>query len=100
MSNKYIYNVGTTVYYEGDDTLKPGFGRITKQTESYLGDGEIELEITLEDGRTFYPITPADFESRTVLGNTAPAEFYIAEGDLVSELDDYTEEEVFYNLSY
>ena len=92
MSNKQIYNVGTTVYYGGDDSNDNGFGKITAQSENYLG--ELELEITLDDGRRIPGVTPADFEARTILGNTSIPEFYLADGEVIGELAEYEVEEV------
>ena len=33
------------------------------------------MEVTLEDGRVFYDVTPNDFEGHTVNGNNAEPEF-------------------------
>ena len=44
MSNtQKVYNVGTRVYYAGDDINEGGYGRISDQTIDYL-DG-LQLEI-------------------------------------------------------
>ncbi len=91
MSNKQIYNIGTAVYYDGDSTNRGGFGTITAHAENYLG--ELELEITLEDGRRIVDVGPADFDGKTVLGNTASPEFYLAEGELVQELGGFEDAE-------
>lgn len=69
-----VYNYGTHVYYEGDDSNRPGFGSITDAFED-SGLGELVMEVTLEDGRVFYDITPQDFEDRTVNGNNGGPEF-------------------------
>jgi hypothetical protein len=90
MSNN-IYNIGTAVYYGGDDTNDGGFGKITAQNDNYLG--ELELEITLDDGRRIFDVTPADFEARKVLGNTAIPEFCLADGEVISDLEEYRTEE-------
>ncbi len=74
MSNtQQMYNIGTTVFYAGDDINKAGYGTITDQTSDYLD--ELQLEITLEDGRVINNVTPAEFEERSVLGNAQMAEF-------------------------
>ena len=87
MSTREIYNIGTTIYYEGDEANKAGFGRITQHRDNYLG--ELELTITMEDGRVLYDVTPDDFEAKTVQGNKGCPEFQIAEGELVRELDEF-----------
>jgi hypothetical protein len=91
MSNKKIYSVGTAVYYGGDDSNDGGFGTITAQYENYMG--ELALEITIADGRKIFDVTPGDFQARTVLGNTSIPEFYLADGDVISELDRYNLDE-------
>lgn len=73
MSNQEIYNIGTTVFYAGDDINEGGYGKITDQVTDYLD--ELQLEITLEDGRVISNVNPAEFEERAVLGNTGLAEF-------------------------
>jgi len=46
-------------------------------------------------------VTPADFEGKTVLGNRAIPEFYLADGEVISELEGYKiDEEEFGFLSY
>ncbi len=60
MSTKQIYNIGTTVHYAGDDINEGGYGKITDHLEDYLG--ELQLEITLEDGRVISNVTPSEFE--------------------------------------
>jgi hypothetical protein len=91
MQTQQIFNIGTTVYYNGDTANRQGYGKITDQMENYVG--EIEFEITLEDGRKVYNVFLADFESNTVLGNVGAPEFYLADGDLVEELNDFEEVE-------
>ena len=56
MSTKQIYNIGTIVHYAGDDINEGGYGRRTDHLEDYLG--ELQLEITLEDGRVISNVTP------------------------------------------
>lgn len=77
MSTKEMYNVGTTVYYEGDDTVAGGCGQITDLSTDYRG--ELQLEVTLEGGRILYDVTPKDFEPRYVAGNNGGAEFHVAD---------------------
>jgi hypothetical protein len=77
MSTKQVYNVGTTVYYSGDDINEGGYGKITDHLDDYLG--ELQLEITLEDGRVIYNVTLEDFESHKVAGNTQVAEFHLVD---------------------
>jgi hypothetical protein len=77
MSSKQGYTVGTTVCYEGDDTNRGGFGKISDVQTDYLG--ELEFEITLEDGRVLTDITLADFEPPQVLGETGVAEFHVVD---------------------
>ena len=91
MPVRNIYNVGTTVYYGGDDSNHGGFGRITNQEIDYLGS--LELEITLEDGRVIPCVGLGDFEATTVLDNIGAPEFQLADGDLVEELSGYGDEE-------
>jgi hypothetical protein len=78
MSNKQIFSIGTSVFYQGDDINREGYGKITSHLDDYLG--ELVMEITLEDGRVLPDITPADFESREVNGNTASPEFQMVDG--------------------
>ncbi len=74
MSNtQQMYNIGTSVFYAGDDINEAGYGTITDQVADYLD--ELQLEITLEDGRVISNVAPAEFEQRSVLGNTGMAEF-------------------------
>ena len=94
MSNQEIYNVGTTVYYAGDDINEPGYGRITDQLTDYL-DG-LQLEITLEDGRIISNVTPAEFEEQSVLGNTQGAEFHMVDS-WEDELRGLADEDSTYN---
>ncbi len=78
MSNtQQAYNIGTTVFYAGDDINQAGYGKITDQTSDYLD--ELQLEITLEDGRVVHNVTPTDFEARLVAGNTGFAEFHMVD---------------------
>jgi hypothetical protein len=46
MSNKQIFSIGTSVFYQGDDTNQEGYGKITDHIEDHLG--ELQFEITLE----------------------------------------------------
>ncbi len=74
MSNtQQMYNIGTTVFYAGDDINEAGYGTITEQVADYLD--ELQLKITLEDGRVVHNVTAADFEQQSVLGNIGMAEF-------------------------
>jgi hypothetical protein len=77
MSTKQIYNIGTTVYYEGDDVNDGGYGRITEHVTDYLD--ELQFVVTLEDGRVINNVSAADFEAREVLGNTQSAEFHVVD---------------------
>ncbi len=94
MSTKQIYNIGTTVHYAGDDINEGGYGRITDHLEDYLG--ELQLEITLEDGRVISNVTPAEFEGRSVLGSTAGAEFHLVD-TWESEIKDWDDEDLTYH---
>jgi hypothetical protein len=78
MSTKQIFSIGTTVFYQGDDTNQEGYGKITSHLDDYLG--ELVMEITLEDGRKLFDVTPADFEAHSVLGNTKAPEFQMIDG--------------------
>src|SRR3954471_10837773 len=91
MPVRNIYNIGTTVYYCGDESITGGFGKITAQEIDYLGG--LELEITLEDGRVIPCVSLGDFEAPIVNGNTGSPEFHLADGDLVEELNQYGDEE-------
>jgi hypothetical protein len=72
--------------------------------------GELQFEITLEDGRVLPDVTPGDFEPQTVLGNTRGAEFKMLDGweeemagweDLEGEELGYEQENsVMFNLAY
>jgi hypothetical protein len=108
MSTKQIFSIGTTVFYQGDDTNQEGYGKITSHLDDYLGD--LVMEITLEDGRVLMDVTPADFEGRAVNGNTASPEFQMVDGwepeveawgDIEGEELGYMEENsVMMNLAY
>ena len=76
-STQKVYNVGTHIYYAGDDVNEGGYGRITDHTTDYL-DG-LQLEITLEDGRIISNVTPSEFEERAVAGNTQDPEFHMVD---------------------
>jgi hypothetical protein len=78
MSSKQIFSIGTSVFYQGDDTNNEGYDKITNHLDDYLG--ELQFEVTLEDGRILYDVTPADFEAQTVLGNTKAPEFQMVDG--------------------
>jgi hypothetical protein len=78
MNSKQIFSIGTSVFYQGDDINHEGYGRITSHMDDYLG--ELQFEITLEDGRVLPDVTPADFEAQTVNGNTASPEFQMLDG--------------------
>jgi hypothetical protein len=66
--------------------------------------------VTLEDGRVLYDVTPADFESKEVLGKTGSPEFQMVDGwvaeietwdDLEGEELGYEQENsVMMNLAY
>jgi hypothetical protein len=68
------------------------------------------MEITLEDGRKMFDVTPADFESKEVLGKMELPEFQMVDGwdeevagwdDLEGEELGYLEENsVMMNLAY
>jgi hypothetical protein len=77
MSSKEVYNVGTTVYYAGDDANEGAYGRVTDHIDDYLG--ELQMEITLADGRVIYNVTPQDFEADVIAGNWKSAEFYLVD---------------------
>lgn len=77
METQQIFNIGTTVFYEGDDINAGGFGRVTDHLTDYLDD--LQLEITMEDGRVISNISLQEFESRAVLGNTESAEFHVVD---------------------
>jgi hypothetical protein len=108
MSSKQIFSIGTSVFYQGDDTNNEGYGKITSHLGDYLG--ELQFEVTLEDGRVLYDVTPADFEAQTVLGNTKAPEFQMVDtweeevagwGDLEGEELGYGQENsVMMNLAY
>jgi hypothetical protein len=57
----------------GDDTNHEGYGKITSHMDDYLGG--LQFEVTLEDGRVLYDVTPADFEGKEVLGKAGAPEF-------------------------
>jgi hypothetical protein len=78
MSNKQIFSIGTTVFYQGDDINQEGYGKITSHMDDYLG--ELQFEVTLEDGRVLYDVTPADFEGKEVLGKSGAPEFQMVDG--------------------
>jgi hypothetical protein len=84
-NNSKIFNIGTTVYFEGDDANRGGYGTIT----DYLG--EEEFTVTLEDGRVINNVTPGDFETPVVLGNKGMPEFQVV--DTVDDVE-WTEEEL------
>src|SRR6185436_12223744 len=73
MSNKQIFSIGTSVFYQGDDINQEGYGKITSHLDDYLG--ELQFEVTLEDGRVLHDVTPADFEAKEVLGKPGMLEF-------------------------
>jgi hypothetical protein len=73
MTSKQIFSIRTSVFYQGDDINHEGYGKITSHIDDYLG--ELQFEITLEDGRVLPDVTPADFEAKTVLGNTQMRSF-------------------------
>ena len=72
--------------------------------------GELQFEVTLEDGRVLHDVTPADFEAKTVLGKSGAPEFQMLDGweeeieawgDLEGEELGYEQENsVFMNLFY
>jgi hypothetical protein len=96
MDSKQIFSIGTHVFYEGDDTNQSGYGKITSHLDDYLGD--LVMEITLEDGRTLFDVTPADFETKEVLGKTGVPEFQMVDGweEEVEEWGDLEGEELGY----
>ena len=94
MNSTQIYNVGTTVFYAGDDTIRGGYGKITDQVTDYTDD--LQLEITLEDGRVISNVTPAEFEGRSVLGNTQGAEFHLVD-TWESEIREWNDEDLTYH---
>ena len=108
MSNKQIFSIGTGVFYQGDDANQEGYGKITSHCDDYLG--ELQFEVTLEDGRVLYDVTPADFESKNVLGESGSPEFQMVDGweeeveawgDLEGEELGYDQENsVMMNLAY
>jgi hypothetical protein len=94
MSNQDIYNIGTTVYYAGDESNQAGYGKITDQVVDYLDD--VQLEITLRDGRVISNVTPAEFEARNVLGNSEMAEFHLVD-TWDDEIQDWDEDDITYH---
>ena len=106
MSSKQIFSIGTTVFYQGDDINQEDYGTITSYLDDYLG--EIQFEVTLEDGRVLYDVTPADFEAKQVAGQSGMPEFQVVDSweqeletwDDVEE-DGYSQENsVMMNLAY
>jgi hypothetical protein len=57
------------------------------------------MEVTLEDGRVFYDVTPNDFEGHTVNGNNAEPEFRLlaAWEEETEGWDELSEERVGYS---
>jgi hypothetical protein len=108
MSTKQIFSIGTSVFYQGDDINQEGYGKITSHVDDYLG--ELQFEITLEDGRVLHDVTPADFEAKEVLGKSGMPEFQMLDswveettewGDLEGEELGYEQENsVMMNLAY
>jgi hypothetical protein len=61
MSSKTnMYNIGTTICFDGDDSNRGGFGTITSTQINALG--EVEFEVTFQDGRVFPEVTEQEFE--------------------------------------
>ncbi len=108
MSSKQIFSIGTSVFYQGDDINQEGYGKITDHSDDYLG--ELVMEITLEDGRRMFDVTPGDFEAQKVLGEAGVPEFQMVDGwveettewgDLEGEELGYEQENsVMVNLAY
>jgi hypothetical protein len=108
MSSEQIFSIGTSVFYQGDDTNNEGYGKITSHLGDYLG--ELQFEVTLEDGRKMFNITPADFEAKEVAGQPGAPEFQMLDswveeteewGDLEGEEVGYGQENsVMMNLAY
>jgi hypothetical protein len=106
MSSEQIFSIGTSVFYGGDDINQEGYGKITSHVDDYLG--ELQFEVTLEDGRVLYDVTPADFEAQRVLGKAGSPEFQVVDGweqdletwDDVEEEGYSQENSVMMNLAY
>jgi hypothetical protein len=108
MDSKQIFSIGTSVFYQGDDINQEGYGKITGHLDDYLG--ELQFEITLEDGRVLHDVTPADFEAKEVAGQSGAPEFQMLDswveettdwGDLEGEELGYEQENsVMMNLAY
>jgi hypothetical protein len=78
ISTKEIFSIGTSVFYQGDDINREGYGKITSHCDDYLG--ELQFEVTLDDGRILSDITPADFEGKEVAGQLGAPEFQMLDG--------------------
>lgn len=107
MSTKQIFSIGTSVFYQGDDINHEGYGKITNHIDDYLG--ELVMEITLEDGRKMFDVTPGDFEAQNVLGESGVPEFQMVDGweteveawgDLEGEELGYQQENSVFSFSY
>src|SRR4051812_19126919 len=85
MSTKQIFSIGTSVFYQGDDSNQEGYGKITSHCDDYLG--ELQFEVTLEDGRVLPDVTPADFEAKEVQGKSGVPEFQMIDGRVEEEVE-------------
>ena len=61
MSNQTAYNILTTICNDGDEHNRGGFGTITNTQINSLG--EVEFEVTFQDGRVFPEVTEQEFEA-------------------------------------